>query len=229
MSDRTDARMKAFVSELVADPPQPPTFPRPDLVVVGAEHATGDDTMTDTKTRTNPKSSKSMGPLVAAAAFVAIALVGGAVLLVNAGGDDVPAASEPAAATTVVEATVQITDVSAIVGTKAVVVDAPTSASPTAVEFGADGTYRVTEFGLGLDSGTYTAEGETVTFVSSPSDDVLWASNNEMLRPRVTCDHIVGEYTATFDSDNLMTLTVVSDACSPRLVAANGTVMRLAE
>lgn len=230
MSDRTDVRMKAFVAELVTDPPEPPPFPRADVVVVGPRYSTKGDTVTDTKTDTTPKQTKARGPLVAAATFAAIVLVGGAVLLTNTDSDDEPVSAVPVVETTVPETVIQIVDAAAIVGTTGDVVDGLATARPAEVEFDVDGTYRVKEFGRTLDTGTYTAEGDTVTFESSPSDDVLWVSNTEMLRPPITgCDDIVGEYTATFDTENLLTLTVVWDDCPPRIVVANGLVMRLTQ
>lgn len=230
MSDRTDARMKAFVAELVADAPEPPPFPRTDVVVVGTRHSTRGNTMTDTKTSTTPKQTKSRGPLVAVATFAVIVVVGVAAFWINASSEDEPVSSEPVVETTVPETVIQITDASAIVGTTGDVVDGLATARPNEVEFGADGTYRVKEFGLTLDTGTYTADGDSVTFESGPSDDVLWASSSEMLQPPATsCEGVVGEYTATFDTENLLTLSIVWDDCPPRAVAANGLVLRLTE
>jgi len=174
---------------------------------------------------TNNKGQKSKGLLVAAAAFVAIALVGGVAFLVNTTRDDNSPAAESEVTTTTTEA-IQLTDASAIRGTTGDIVDGPND-RPSEIEFAEDGTFRVKEFGLTLDTGTYTATGDTVTFLSSPSNDVNWFTNDEFLRMVTNCEDVVGEYRATFDAENLLTLSVVWDDCAPRVAAANGLVMRL--
>lgn len=184
--------------------------------------------MTDTEQEATTQPSINKGLLAAAAAFAVIVIVGATAMVITATRDDNAPSSTPIATSTVPATTAQLTDASAIAGTTGDIVDGPAT-RPTEIEFGDDGTYRVRQFGLTLDTGTYTADGTSVTFQSSPSNDVQWFTNDVHLRTVTSCDDIVGEYEASFDSDNLLTLSVVWDECPPRAVVANGLVLRLTE
>lgn len=229
MSDRDDARLKTFAAELVADPPEPPQFPHPDVVFVGTHTRRGEH-VTDTKTNTpSQKPTRSRGPIIALAAFVAVVVIGGGALLINAALDEGTEPATDSVAESSTSTTVAVfTDASEITGTTGEVVGGRAGSLPTAVEFHDDGTYGVKDnLGMPLDKGTYTAQGETVTFESDASDDVLWVSNDVHLRIKANCEGMVGEYQAAFDAEGQMTLTVVWDECPTRVTAANGIVMRM--
>ena len=238
MSDQFETRIRSFVVELLDDPPTAPPFPRPGVVVIDGRTTTG-STMTDTKTRPTPMKpapSRRRGLGIAAAAFAAIVVAIVATVALTNGDDAVPAVATTsttvADATTTSEATTttaaDLPTADALVGARADVTG-PFGSRPDVVHFEADGTYRVVDQFRTGDTGTYTIEGDVISFESGPTDEVQWAYNDAHLRVVDDCQGVVGQYSVIFTSPTAFKLEVISDACKPRLSGANNTEFEISE
>ncbi len=75
MSDRLDSRIRAFVVELVDDPPEAPPFPHSDVVVIRGDRSHRRRAMETTPTTTEPRTPWWRGPRVALAVTAAIVVV----------------------------------------------------------------------------------------------------------------------------------------------------------
>jgi hypothetical protein len=237
MSDRLDGRIRAFVVELLDDPPEAPPFPRPDMVVVKSDRSDRREPVTDTQTK-KPDTSRPRrwrGPLVALGAFVVVVAVAGAGLVALAMRDG----SEPVADDVAVTGTEAVTSTevvissedgaAALVGTTAEVVGGAAIGLPDSIEFGPDGTYRVVH-GVTLDTGVYVTDGDSISFESDPTEEVLWVRKSSAAinpQPAHTCEGFVGEYQVVFQGGNRVTLEAVWDECPTRITIANGLELEL--
>lgn len=234
MSDRHDARIRAFVVELLNDPPEAPPFPRPDMVVVEADRSDRRELVTDTETRNQETRHPRWwrGPIVAAGAFgvvvavAVVALVATALLDAPEAGtssEEVAAADGEATELDVPELVINSEDGAATLrGTTGTVVDGIAISRPDAIEFGSDGTYRVIDGGNAVDTGVYTTDGDSISFESAPTDEVLWVRNDAVLRVAHTCEGFVGEYRLIFQGGHQVGLEAVWDECPTRTAIANG-------
>lgn len=232
MSDRLDARMRAFVVELLDDPPEAHQFPRPDMVVVQSDRSKRRETVTDTQTK-KPDTSRPRqwrGPLVALGAFVVVVAVAGAGLVAVAmrdGSEPVAGSAAVTSAEAVTRTEVAISSedgATALIGTTAEVVGGAAIGLPDSIEFGSDGTYRVVH-GVTMDTGMYVTNGDSISFESDPTEEVLWVRKESAAsnpQPAHTCEGFVGEYQVVFQGGNRVTLEAVWDECPTRVTIANG-------
>lgn len=235
MSDRLDARIRAFVVEMLDDPPEAPPFPHPDMVVVNGDRSQRRGTVTETKTEDRAtRSRQSRGLLVAVGAFVVVAVIGIAALLAATVFDD-PQSEVAGEDGTSLEGTVSEESTvnpeegaAALVGTTGTVVGGDAGTLPDSIEFAADGTFRVFDRGIAVDTGTYTTAGESINFESAPTEEVMWVNNDAFLRVAHTCEGFIGEYHVAFSGGNLVTLEAMWDECPNRVTVANGLELELA-
>ena len=218
MSDRFDARMSAFVVELLDDPPEAPPFPHPDMVVVKADRPDRREPMTDTQIRDRQTASQKRwkGPAIAVGALVAVLVLAGAALLASTLFDEPePTVSEP-------------TGADALVGTTGVVVGGLAGTLPYSIEYAVDGTYLVSDNGETVDTGVYTTDGDVIAFDSAQTNELMWVWEPENLVGTGTiCEGVVGEYQVVFGAANSYTFDVVHDACSNRISVVNGLQLEL--
>jgi hypothetical protein len=81
MTDRLDSRIRAFVVELVDDPPAAPPFPHSDVVVIRGDRSQRRRAM-ETTTTTKPRTPWWRGPRVAWVAFLGTVAVAAVVAVV---------------------------------------------------------------------------------------------------------------------------------------------------
>lgn len=75
MTDRLDSRIRAFVVELVDDPPEAPPFPHSDVIVIRGDHSHRRRAMETTSTTTEQGTSWWRGPRVALAVVAVTTVV----------------------------------------------------------------------------------------------------------------------------------------------------------
>ena len=170
------------------------------------------------------------GPLIAAAAFALVIVVGVAGLLItNRDGGTDPANRGTTVAPTTEAPSIDTTlGAAALIGRNWTVVDGIAFSRPTAIEFGGDGSYQVFD-GLPVARGQATTDGDVLTFEAAPTDEVTWVQNDAFIRVTDSCEGIVGQYRVVFTGAAQVTLEVISDGCRTRIGVANGLVLEPAQ
>ena len=249
MTDRSEDKVRAFVIELLNDPPQAPPFPDPSVVVIKGDRSTRRELMTDTRTREPgaPAKKRSRGPLVAVGAFAAVLVVAisAFVLTTVFDGDSEPEVAAPVGP-------------ASLPGNAWSVTGGLAAQRPDRLEFDQDGIFRVVGSGLELDqdgnfrvvgssrtldTGTYQIADDVISFVSVASDPipgkqagVVWwdqtcqgpeGTGGGCMGPVHFCEGLVGDYRIVFDGLTRFTLGVVFDECIPRVTVANGLQLEL--
>lgn len=232
MRDALDSRIRAFVAELLVDPPLAPPFPH--AVVIEADLPEDRSIMSQQQMDQKPPSTSTRRSAlrIAVAAFVVTVVVAGiAFVLTNGEGDDVAAnpGGESVASTTLgLELDAQ-EGASVLVGRVGTVTGGQGSI-PDQIDFDNDGTFRVVDGFQTVHSGLYSVDGDVVTFDVRPEeDDVLWVRNDVQIRNVQHCQEMPGSYTVVFGTESTVTLDVISDPCVTRITAANGLVLELNE
>lgn len=224
MNSRADARIRAFVVELLNDPPESPPFPDADMIVIKVDQWDLRKRMANpsiTHHRTGHP-GRRRGPIVAISAFVSVLLIfAGSIMvtsLLNRSAPDVSARGGADA----------VNGAATLIGTTGRIIDVLAAGSlPETIEFGADGTYRVIDDGDVMDTGTYVTEGDLISFESAPTKAVVWVKNHPNAYIHRACEGLVGEYRVTFQDTMLYTLDVVWDECMTRVAVANGLEIQL--
>ena len=161
--------------------------------------------------------------VAAAASAVAVVVVGGGALLLTSG-DAEPVALTP----------------ETLAGNEFRVVGGFNQMLPARVVLGEDGTFEVIDIGKTIDAGTYTIEGDQISFVSVWAEGhnpegygIQWANDecpecpNRQLKAD-KCEGIVGEYQLLFEEPSRVAFKAVWDECQQRVVVASGLELELA-
>lgn len=236
MSD-LDARVRSFVVELLDDPPEPPPFPYPGVVVITGDHSQRRKRMIDTKTKQeiDPQQRKRwLGPAVAAATFAVIVILVGAIFAINNAADDMAPVADAGVDQSTTGAPVETEAPTVVIdaGNLAAAlpgrwdsVDGRAASRPDVLVFGEDGTYAVIDQLRTVDTGVYSVEGDVIAFEADPTDEVLWIFNDMFLRTPRSCEGMIGEYRMVVTEQSRLTLEAVWDECEPRITYANGLVL----
>jgi hypothetical protein len=218
-------------TDLYSEEASLPETMRADIVLLDIARRMEMDTLERTQVEAvKPPRPRWNGPLIAAAAFALVIVIGVAALLLtnqNDGTDPAnPGTTE--APTTEVPAIETSQGAAALIGRNWTVVGGISFSRPNSIEFDADGNYRVFD-GLQVAAGQSTTDGEVITFEAAPTDEVGWVRNEVFLRSTNSCEGVVGQYRVVFTGTEQATLEVISDGCPPRVGVANGLVLEPAK
>lgn len=215
-------------TDLYPDAADLPEVMRADIVLLDIARRMEMDTMERTPVEAvKPPPRRRSGPMIALAAFGLVLVIGVAGLwLANLDRAEPEPANPPA--TTAAPQIDTSRGAAALIGQTWAVVDGRSFSRPDRIEFAADGTYQVFD-GPPVAGGVATADGEVITFVADPTDEVTWVFNDAFLRATESCEGVEGRYRVVFTDAASVTLEVISDGCPPRIGVANGLVLEPAQ
>lgn len=192
MSNPIDSRIRAFVVELLDDPPTVPPFPHPDMVVIKGDRSTRREHMTDTRIRPSTATlRRSRGPLLGAAVFAVIVVIAlGGIILTNVLDDDP-------------QLVVGSQDFGELEGTNWEFETVATDTQGGTLRFATGMRFTVTRpDGEIVDAGTYRTEGDLMIFVTDEP---------------YGCAGVEGSYRWTFSEPGRGRFNVVFDECTGRI------------